>query len=199
MPVIVETIVVTVDRVGSLNVAPQGLVFDDDVPGRPRGVLFRPYRDTTTFRNLEATRAAVVHLTDDALLVARSAIGLPVEPRLVPATRVRGQRIEDAPLAYEVEVVEVDASTERASVRGRVVAAVAGPPWRGFNRARHAVLEAAILATRVHLTGPAPVLADYAKLWTIVEKTGGEPEREAMRLLEAHVRAAGARAERGEP
>ncbi len=191
MPVIIETIVVTVDAQDRPNIAPQGLVFDGDDPRAPGGVLFRPYRDTTTFRNLDATRAAVVHLTDDALLLARTAVDLPVAPRLVAATRVRGRRIADAPLAYEVEIVEADASADRARMRGRVVAVVPGRPWRGFNRARHALLEAAILATRVHLTGAAPVLEEYARLRVVVEKTGGEDELEAMGLLEAHVRAAG--------
>jgi uncharacterized protein len=190
MPVIVEAIVVTVDPDGRPNVAPQGLVFDP-ADGPPATVLFRPWRNTATFRNLEATRAAVVHLTDDALLLARSAIDLAVSPPLLPATRVPGYRIADAPLAHEVEVTDVEGSAERASIRGRVVATVTGRPWGGLNRARHAVLEAAILATRVHLTGPGPVLAEYEKLGAIVEKTGGEAEREAMRLLEAHVRRAG--------
>lgn len=196
MPLIIETVVTTLDADGRPNIAPQGVVFDADGEpagrGAPAGVLLRPYRDTTTFRNLAATGAAVVHLTDDALLIARAAIDLPVAPPLVPAARVRGVRIADAPVAHEVEVVELDASAERSSIRARVVATVRGRDWSGLNRARHAVLEAAILATRVRFTGPDPVLAEYVRLGVIVGKTGGEAEHEAMRLLEAHVRAAGA-------
>ncbi len=194
MPLIIETIVTTIDPAGRPNLAPQGVVFDfDGAAGaaEPTGVLLRPYRDTTTFRNLAATGAAVVHLTDDALLLARTAIDLPVAPRLVPASRVRGVRLADAPVAHEVEVVELDASAERSSIRARVVATVRGRDWGGFNRARHAVLEAAILATRVRFTGAAPVLAEYERLWIVVRKTGGEAEHEAMQLLDAHVRSAG--------
>ncbi len=196
MPLIIETVVTTLDTGGRPNIAPQGVLFDFDGGDTHRGVLtsvlLRPYQDTTTFRNLATTRAAVVHLTDDALLIARTAIDLPVAPPLVPASRVCGVRIADAPVAYEVEVVELDTSAERSSVRARVVATLRGRDWAGLNRARHAVLEAAILATRVRLTGPDPVLAEYARLGVIVGKTGGEAEHEAMRLLEAHVRAAGA-------
>lgn len=194
MPLIIETIVTTLDPAGRPNLAPQGVVFDSNgaagEAGAPTGVLLRPYQDTTTFRNLAATRAAVVHLTDDVLLIARTAIDLPVAPPLVPASRVRGVRLAGAPVAHEVEVVEVDTSAERASIRARVVATVRGLDWGGFNRARHAVLEAAILATRVRFSGPAPVLAEYERLWVVVRKTGGEAEQEAMRLLEAHVRSA---------
>ena len=53
----------------------------------------------------------------------------------------------------------------------------------GFNRARHAVLEAAILATRVHLLPRAEVEAEFAKLQIIVTKTAGPRESDAMELL----------------
>jgi hypothetical protein len=60
----------------------------------------------------------------------------------------------------------------------------------GFNRARHAVLEAAIYATRVHLL-PRPFLeSELERLRVIVEKTAGPHEFEAMTLLTDHIRAA---------
>src|SRR6058998_1593136 len=60
----------------------------------------------------------------------------------------------------------------------------------GFNRARNAVLEAAILATRTHLLPPEQISADFARLQVIVDKTAGPREREAMALLSEYVRAA---------
>jgi len=58
----------------------------------------------------------------------------------------------------------------------------------GFNRASHAVLEAAIYATRLHLLPRAIVESELARLQVIVDKTAGEHEHEAMALLTAHVR-----------
>jgi len=58
----------------------------------------------------------------------------------------------------------------------------------GFNRARHAVLEAAIYATRLHMLSRAFVESELARLQVIVDKTADAPELEAMALLTEHVR-----------
>ena len=58
----------------------------------------------------------------------------------------------------------------------------------GFNRARHAVLEAAIYATRLHMLPRAFVESELARLQVIVDKTAGTQELEAMALLTEHVR-----------
>jgi len=60
----------------------------------------------------------------------------------------------------------------------------------GFNRARHAVLEAAILATRTHLLPAGQIRDEFARLQVIVDKTAGPREREAMALLTEYVRTA---------
>jgi hypothetical protein len=66
----------------------------------------------------------------------------------------------------------------------------------GFNRARHAVLEAAIYATRLHLLSPEFIDSEMARLQVIVDKTAGPDEQEAMTLLMDHIRATRARGSR---
>ena len=58
----------------------------------------------------------------------------------------------------------------------------------GFNRARHAVLEAAIYATRVHLLDRSFLLSEVDRLQVIVNKTAGPRELEAMDLLAKYIR-----------
>jgi hypothetical protein len=58
----------------------------------------------------------------------------------------------------------------------------------GFNRARHAVLEAAILATRTHLLPAEEIRAAFERLQVIVDKTAGPREQEAMAMLTEYVR-----------
>ena len=60
----------------------------------------------------------------------------------------------------------------------------------GFNRACHAVLEAAIYATRVHLLPRAFLEGELARLQIIVDKTAGPRELEAMALLTDYIRSA---------
>jgi hypothetical protein len=58
----------------------------------------------------------------------------------------------------------------------------------GFNRARHAVLETAIYATRVHMLAREFLLSEVERLQVIVDKTAGPREFEAMALLADYIR-----------
>lgn len=184
---ILETIVTTLSEGGTVNCAPMGVEWDE-----PRIVL-KPFLDTATYRNVASTRAAVVNLVDDVRLFARAAIGDPVYPTFA-ATAVRGAVLEACCSWREVEVVSIDGAPPRAAIETRVRHQGRRREFIGFNRARHAVLEAAIHATRLHLTPPATVAAEFARLQVIVDKTAGPAEHEAMALLTEYVRGYGARA-----
>ena len=109
-------------------------------------------------------------------------------PPTRPAERVRGFVLSDCCRHFEFVVKNVDDSTERVTIEAEVIHAGRGRDWFGFNRAKHAVVEAAILATRFHLLPLAEVAAEFRKLRVIVGKTGGESEHAAMDLLEAKLR-----------
>jgi hypothetical protein len=57
----------------------------------------------------------------------------------------------------------------------------------GFNRAKHAVIEAAVLATRLEFLPAEKVRQEFRSLATIVEKTAGQQERRAFQLLDEYV------------
>jgi hypothetical protein len=135
----------------------------------------------------------VMHITDDVLLLARAAIGMVGDlPRVHPAERVRGFVLADCCRYFEFVVRSVDASGERVTLEADVVHSGRVRDFFGFNRAKHAVIEAAILATRLHLLALGEVAVEFARLRTIVNKTGGPDESAAMELLEARVHAEGA-------
>ena len=180
---IVETIVTTVDPSGGVNCAPMGVEWGDE------RLVLKPFLATTTYRNLQATRAAVVNLTDDARIFARAAIANP-DCDTCPAARVTGRVLADACSWREVEVVSIAATEPRARIETRVVHRGLRREFVGFNRASHAVLEAAIYATRLHLLPRAFVRSELARLQVIVDKTAGPQELEAMRLLAAYIDAA---------
>jgi hypothetical protein len=183
--VILETILTTMDADGAVNFAPMGVEWGEDE------IVIKPYKETATYRNLKATGAAVVNLTDNVLLFARAAISSPHYPWR-PAQAVRGAVLEDACSWREVELADLDDREARARARARVVHRGFRREFLGFNRARHAVLEAAILATRTKFLPMDEILADFARLQVIVDKTAGPVEQEAMRLLSDHVRSTAA-------
>lgn len=181
---IIESIVTTLDRDHQPNFAPMGVEWDDEI------IVLKPFLETTTFRNLSAHGAAVVNFTDDVLVFARAALSNPVFPSR-PAERVRGVVLDDACSWHEVEVESLDATPPRARAQTRVVHRGRGREFLGFNRARHAVLEAAILSTRIHLLPHQQIEEEMERLAVLVEKTAGPREREGWSLVVNYLRERG--------
>ncbi len=180
---ILETIVTTVADDGTVNCAPMGVEWGEDT------IVLKPFLETTTYRNLLATRAAVVNLIDDVRVFARAAISNP-EYATAPAAVVKGVVLADCCTWRELEVGTIDSTPPRSRIVTRVVHRGVRREFIGFNRARHAVIEAAIHVTRLHILPRAFIESEMARLQVIVDKTAGPQELEAMALLTEHVRSA---------
>jgi hypothetical protein len=180
---IIETVVTTINNDASVNCAAMGVEWGEE------RIVIKPYAGTRTLRNLRATGAAVVHLTDDILLFSQAALGDP-HPATRPAASVEGAVLEDACSWREVRVEAIDESAERARVSTVVVDRGAGREFLGLNRARHAVLEASILASRARWLAAEEIRAELRRLQPLVDKTGGPREREAMAYVTDRLRAA---------
>lgn len=178
---IIESIVTTMAPDGAINFAPMGVEWGDEV------IVLKPFLETTTFRNVRASGAAVLNLTDDVMLFAQGAISSPQFP-WSPATVVRGAVLDAACSWRELEIVSIDDTPPRSRIQTRVAHRGMRREFIGFNRARHAVLEAAILATRTHLIPAEEINAEFRRLQVIVDKTAGPREQEAMAFLTEHVR-----------
>ena len=180
---IVETVTTTINPDGTVNCAAMGVEWGDEI------IVIKPYRPTRTLHNLEATGAAVVNLTDDILLFTQAALGDP-RPPTRPAASIDGAVLADACSWRELTVEAIDASGPRARVTTHVVGRGVGREFLGFNRARHAVLEASIVASRARRLPAGDVDAELRRLQVLVDKTAGPREREAMELVRGHVRTA---------
>jgi uncharacterized protein len=180
---IIETVVTTINPDGSVNCGAMGVEWGEE------RIVIKPYAGTRTLRNLRATGAAVVNLTDDLLLFSQAALGDP-HPATRPAASVEGAVLDDACSWREVRVEAIDEGAERARVGTVVVGRGTGREFLGLNRARHAVLEASILASRARLLAPADIRAELSRLQVLVDKTAGPRERDAMDYVARHLRAA---------
>jgi uncharacterized protein len=180
--VIIETIVTSMDPAGTINFAPMGVEWGEET------IVLKPFLETTTYRNVTATGVAVINLTDDAMLFAQGAISSPQFP-WIPAVVVRGVVLDAACSWRELEVESIDSTPPRSRIVTRIRHVGTRREFLGFNRARHAVLEAAILATRTHLLPREQIEQDFARLQVIVDKTAGPREQDAMAMLTEYVRA----------
>jgi hypothetical protein len=184
---ILEGIVTTRNADGSVNIAPMGPKLRLANDGSPLfdHLLLRPFKSSTTYRNLAQRRCGVLHVTDDVLLLARAAVLDEFEPpAIVPAERVNAHRLVDCCRYYEFEIVSIDESTDRTAMDAQVVHVGRVRDFFGLNRAKHAIVEAAILVTRRHLIPAESLRIDFERLRPLVEKTGGPAEHEAFALLE---------------
>ena len=187
---ILEGLVTSLLADGSMHLAPMGPHVEPEF----HQFLLRPFPTSQTYRNLRASPEGVLHVTDDVLLIAQASIGRIVEsPPYRPASSIRGFVLADACRAHEFRVTSFDDSENRMKLECAVVQSHQLRDFFGFNRAKHAVVEAAILATRVHLIPMAEILAEFSKLDVIVRKTGGTQERAAFDLLCRYVTESGGR------
>ena len=180
---IIETIVTTTDAAGTVNIAPMGVEWT----GGDESPVLKPFLETVTYRNVAATGVAVVNLIDDVRLFARAAISNPDYP-VVPATKIRGVTLRDACSWLELSARSIDSTPPRSRIDTNIEHRGTRREFIGFNRARHAVLETAIYATRVHLHAREFLEAELSRLQVIVDKTAGPAEHEAMTLLVDHIR-----------
>lgn len=178
---ILEGLVTTANADGTSNLAPMGPVVSEDWST----LLFRPFPASITYRNLTATREGVLHVVDDVWLLAAAALDqLASLPKMVPAAVVTGQVLADCCRWYEFRVSNIDLSGERPCFHANVVHAGRVRDFWGLNRAKSAVVEAAILASRRRMLPADEITEQIDRFRSIVAKTGGPAERAALELVE---------------
>jgi hypothetical protein len=186
---ILEGLVTSVSAAGEINIAPMGPRVDSAM----RRLVLRPFPTSQTYRNLREHGEGVFHVTDDVLLLARATIG-PVDPlpALMDAKHVKGHILCDTCGYYEFRVASMDTSQERVAIEVEVIHSGSLRDFFGFNRAKHAVVEAAIFASRIHILPRSEIKAEFRKLGILVDKTGGPHEQEAFALLLQYIERPGA-------
>jgi len=182
---ILEGVVVTLNPDGSPNISPMGPRVDRDVSR----LVLRPFRTSQTYQNLNRQGEGVLHVTDDVELIAHAAIGqLDPLPPLVPVASIGGQRLADCCRWFAFRVAALDDADERTTIHCQVVDRGTVREFFGFNRAKHAVLEGAILATRIGILPAEELRSQMRHLATLVQKTAGDQERRAFAFLDEYIK-----------
>lgn len=177
-----EVIVTTQSPEGQAHIAPMGVWDEDGL------VTLAPFRPSRTLDNVLASGVAVVNACDDVRVFAGCLTGRHDWP-LVAGTIPGSLRLADAVSHTELELVRVDEDELRPKLRCRVVRAESHRAFEGFNRARAAVLECAILASRLHRLPESKIRSELDYLSIAIDKTAGPAEREAWGWLLAKIEA----------
>ena len=177
MPYIRESIITTADRSGKVHIAPIGIIAEKD------GWVIAPFRPSVTLDNLAEVPFAVANYTDDVRIFAGCLTGRKDWPT-VPVRRVPGAAT--ARRRSRIRCSKWSASPMTAC--GRAISAAwcseeTHAPFTGFNRAKAAVLELAILVSRLGMLPREKIEAEIAYLTIAIEKTAGADEKEAWGWL----------------
>ncbi len=171
-----EVIVTTLSANGDAHSAPMGIT-------RSNGqVLIQPFKPSTTYDNLKAHRQCTINYTDDVRVFAGAVTGRRTW-NTIPCQQIEGEYLEQALAHLELELVIFDDSDPRASFTGTIIKEVMHAPFRGFNRAQNAVIEAAVLTSRLNILPEDKIKQEISYLRLAIEKTGGDREREAWGWL----------------
>jgi uncharacterized protein len=181
---IIETIFSTLDNDGRPNFAPMGIEWGEEF------VTVRPFRNTNTCRNLLSTGYGVANLSDDALAYVRCALYDAVLPYF-PAKVLPGVVFEGACSWREMKLISQTGAGDRAELCCRVLYEGRQRDFLGFCRAGSAVIEAAILATRLNLHDPHLAAERLIHYGEIIEKTGSDSDKQAFRLVHEYVQQRG--------
>ncbi|MDR3406942.1 MAG: DUF447 family protein [Methylovirgula sp.] len=182
MPMIRECVVTTVDAHGRVHIAPLGLIAAADQ------WVIAPFRPSTTLDNLRAVPFAVANYIDDVRIFAGCLTGR----RDWPLMKIEGfpaPRLAAALTHAELAVDHVEEHEERPRFRCRVLHQQQHAPFEGMNRAKAAVLELAVLASRLDFLPREKIENEIAYLQIAIDKTAGPEEAEAWNWLAEKVAA----------
>jgi len=171
-----ECIVITQSKAGAVHIAPLGLIEEGE------HLVIAPFRPSLTLDNLRENPFAVANYTDDVLVFAGCLTGRREWPTK-PATKVPGAVLEQALAHAELQVVAVAEDEQRPRFRCAVIHEANHRPFHGFNRAQAAVVEAAILVSRLRMLPPEKIEREIGYLQIAIDKTAGPRERQAWEWL----------------
>lgn len=179
-----EVIVTTISKNGQPHSAPMGITEVGD------HLLIQPFKPSATYENLKNHRQCAINYTDDVRVFAGSLTGRRDWPTL-PCQQIQGHYLEQALAHTELDIIDFVDSDPRSSFTGKIVNEVIHAPFRGFNRAQSAVIEAAVLVSRLSMLSAEKVKQEIQYLTIAIEKTAGEKELEAWGWLMTKISDAG--------
>jgi hypothetical protein len=171
-----EVIVTSRNAEGENQIAPMGVVW------REGEVEIAPFRPSRTLDNILAGKCAVINYCDDVRVFAGCLTGRYDWP-LVEAQKVAAPRLAVALAHSEVGLLRVEEDQVRPRLICQPIHEANHRPFQGFNRAQAAVLELAILVSRLDRLPAEKIEAELAYLTIAIEKTAGEREQEAWAWL----------------
>jgi hypothetical protein len=176
-----ETIITTLNKDGSIHIAPMGVRHEDDF------YVIAPFKPSTTLKNLQRSGQAVINMTDDVRIFAGCLTGHYDWPT-IDVSAINGKRLAAALSHIEIEVAHQEGDGLRPVFYCSEKHQETHAPFMGLNRAKAAVLEAAVLVSRLHMLPDEKIDNEIEYLHIAIDKTASEHELEAWGWLMNRIR-----------
>ena len=171
-----EIIVTTINKDSDVHIAPMGVTEEKGC------IVIAPFKPSITRRNLLETRVAVVNRVTDVRIFAGCLTGRK-DWRVEKAEQVNGVRLAAALSHVELEFDHVEEDELRPKFFMKPLLEKTHAAFQGLNRAQAAVLEAAILVSRLPMLPEEKLGQEIEYLTIAIEKTAGEHELTAWGWL----------------
>jgi hypothetical protein len=176
---IFETIITTRSADGIIHVAPMGIREENGL------AILAPFQPSITLDNVLAGGCAVQNFCDDVRVFAGCVTGAKRDWPTVPAATIPCVRLRDTLGHSELKLERTEPHPERPRLFCKRMHDENHGPFRGFNRAQAAVIEGAVLISRLHMLPPEKIESEWRYLNIAIEKTAGAVELEAWSWLQA--------------
>jgi len=171
-----EVIVTTLNEDGTTHIAPMGVRFENNK------YIIAPFKPSATLNNILREKTAVINRTNDVRIFAGCLTGRK-NWETVDSNKINTKRLVSTLSHVELELEEFRDDELRTTFFMNSVNEVTHSPFTGFNRAQSAILEAAILVSRLEMLSDEKICDELKYLRIAIDKTAGECELEAWNWL----------------
>ena len=172
-----ETIVTTKNIDNSIKSSPLGIYIDNKV------LKIKPFKPSTSLDNIIRNNSGVINYIDDVRLFASAITKKNIVIDYENAKKIDCSRIKNCISHTEFVVKKVENDQKRPTIICEPVHEEIHKMYYGFNRAKSAVIELCILASRLGIIDDKKIDDEIKYLKISIDKTASENEIEAWEWL----------------
>ncbi len=178
---IIETIISTIDNEEKVNFSPFG------IQKNKNQILISPYIPSKTLLNLQLTKCAVINYTDNTNFFVNCIIGNK-KFKKKKCKNFPGFFLENCFGYEQVKVKKIIKDKLRPTFVCQIDKSFQIKNYEGHNRAKASIIEACILASRVHILDKKKILNELSYLGISVKKTAGSVEKKSWEKISKYIK-----------
>ena len=171
-----ESIVITTDKKNNIHVAPMGIILKE------KKIIISPFIPSKTYSNLKEYPYAVINFTDDVKIFSDCVLGKK-RFKVKPTKKIKSFYLQETLSYIEVKVSKYYQNKIRPRFDCKILNETMIKSFKGFNRAQAAVIEGAILISRLEILPLKKIKKEMQYLQIAVDKTAGSNEKIAWTKL----------------